>query len=79
MRPWMVALAVVIGVLVFCQDSSAQQPIIKKGSCPSGYRAEGNYCVPRGVGDNSPQVIEKKGKCPSGWRAEGKYCIRRGS
>ena len=50
----------------------AQQPILKKGSCPSGYNSSGNYCVP---GSHAHPAIEKNGSCPSGYNSSGEYCL----
>ncbi len=53
-------------------DSLPVQVIVKDGSCPSGYRTSGKYCVP---GSNAGFAIRKVGSCPSGYRTSGKYCI----
>ena len=50
-------------------------PIAKNGGCPSGYSAQGNYCVART--DNAKMVIPKSGGCPSGYSAQGNYCVER--
>ena len=50
----------------------AQQPVLKSGSCPTGYHSSGNYCVP---GSNAQPVIEKNGSCPSGYASSGNYCV----
>lgn len=47
-------------------------PIQKHGSCPSGYRTEGNMCVPS---SNAKPAIIKNGSCPSGYHTEGNYCV----
>ena len=47
-------------------------PIPKDGTCPSGYSAQGNMCVPNA---NARPAIPKDGTCPSGWSAQGKYCV----
>ena len=49
------------------------QPIIKNGSCPSGYVSSGNYCVPSG--NSSRFAITKSGSCPSGYVSSGDYCL----
>jgi hypothetical protein len=52
------------------------QPIIKNGSCPSGYISSGNYCVPSD--DHSRFAITKSGSCPSGYISSGDYCLASG-
>jgi len=47
-------------------------PIIKNGSCPSGYSSSGNYCKP---GSNARYAVPKNGSCPSGYSSSGNYCI----
>jgi hypothetical protein len=49
------------------------QPVMKNGSCPSGYVSSGNYCIPSG--DNSRFAITKNGSCPSGYVSSGDYCL----
>ncbi len=48
------------------------QPILKNGTCPTGYRTSGNYCVP---GKSARFALEKVGSCPTGYRTSGKYCV----
>lgn len=50
----------------------APQPIIRDGSCPTGYYSSGNYCVP---GSNARFAIERTGSCPTGYYSSGKYCV----
>lgn len=72
-----VALAIITTPVVPAQADTAQ-PILRVGKhCPSGYRASGEYCVPRSFSTDTPQAIEKKGNCPSGYRKSGRYCIPR--
>jgi hypothetical protein len=64
-------LLVFISNIVFAQLPA--QPVIKNGSCPSGYVSSGNYCVPSG--DNSRFALVKNGSCPSGYVSSGDYCL----
>jgi hypothetical protein len=57
--------------IAFAQPSA--QPVMKNGSCPSGYVSSGNYCVPSG--DSSRFAITKSGSCPSGYVSSGDYCL----
>ena len=57
---------------LFAAPALAQQPILRNGSCPSGYNSSGDYCVP---GSNAHPVIEKNGSCPSGYNSSGNYCV----
>jgi len=50
----------------------AAQPLARDGSCPSGYSASGNYCVP---GSSARFAIARNGSCPSGYSASGNYCV----
>ena len=47
-------------------------PILKNGSCPTGYHASGKYCIP---GKNAKFAIIKLGSCPSGYHSSGNYCL----
>jgi len=64
-------------LLVFLVPVSAAaaptaQPMLRDGSCPSGYYASGNYCVPT---SSARFAIRREGSCPSGYFASGNYCI----
>lgn len=49
------------------------QPVAKLGGlCPSGYSANGAYCIP---GRQARAVVEKRGLCPSGYASNGAYCL----
>jgi hypothetical protein len=52
----------------------APQPLLKRGSCPSGYHVSGNYCL---SGSSGRTAIPKVGSCPSGWSVSGDYCLER--
>ncbi len=53
----------------------AQQPVVKRGSCPVGYYPQGAYCVP--FSQNRQEAIAKVGNsCPVGWYPQGGYCTR---
>jgi len=47
-------------------------PLLKNGSCPTGYHASGKYCIP---GKNAKFAIIKLGSCPSGYHPSGNYCL----
>lgn len=65
-------LPVLSGMLSTAIAAPPPQPLIRDGSCPSGYYASGNYCVP---GSNARFAIERNGSCPSGYYASGNYCV----
>lgn len=48
------------------------QPLPRSGSCPTGYHASGQYCLP---GSSARFAIERNGSCPSGYFASGSYCV----
>lgn len=47
-------------------------PIMKHGTCPSGYTPSGAYCIP---GAKARPAIDKLGTCPSGYTPSGAYCL----
>lgn len=53
-------------------EPPAAQPVLKQGSCPSGYHQSDNYCVP---GTNATFAIRKDGSCPSGYHQSSDYCV----
>ena len=48
------------------------QALLKSGSCPTGYYASGQYCVPN---NNARFALAKDGSCPTGYFASGQYCV----
>jgi hypothetical protein len=66
-----------IGIVVFLFSIPvvvrAQQPMLKVGSCPSGYHTSGNYCVPSRA--DAGVALQKSGACPSGYFTSGNYCV----
>lgn len=60
-----------LSVGVFATPPSAQ-PILRNGSCPGGYYASGNYCVPTSSGKFA---LPRDGSCPGGYYASGNYCV----
>ncbi len=53
-------------------DSLQAVPILKHGSCPSGYMTSGQYCVPS---SRAKMAIDKIASCPSGYVSSGQYCV----
>jgi hypothetical protein len=51
-------------------------PVVKQGSCPSGFRESGGFCSP--MTRDAPQAVPKpKGQqCPSGWASSAHYCTQ---
>ncbi len=70
------ATAVVVGLLVVASATTAwalePQPLVKQGSCPSGYSQSGNYCSPS---SGARYAVHKIGSCPSGYSQSGDYCL----
>ena len=58
---------------IFAMPALAQEPLVKRGSCPSGYHVSGNYCTPNSR--SSLPAIAKAGSCPSGYHVSGDYCL----
>ena len=56
-----------------CSLAFAQTPLVKTGSCPSGYHQSGNYCTPSS--SSSAPALQKVGSCPSGYHQSGDYCL----
>ena len=65
--------AIILGLTVVAVNVAASpQPLVKDGSCPSGYYASGNYCVPDA---HARFAVPKTGSCPSGYFSSGNYCV----
>lgn len=68
-------LVTVLGVSIATAALAAPpaQPVLKNGSCPTGYYNSGDYCVPSG--GNSAFALPKVGSCPTGYYNSGNYCV----
>ena len=66
-------LCVAVALLGSIHSAFAQTALPKDGSCPSGYYASGQYCVPSS--NESKQAMAKAGSCPSGYYSSGNYCV----
>ena len=53
--------------------TAAQEPLLKRGNCPSGYHASGDYCLANS--EKSKNAIFKVGSCPSDYRVSKDYCL----
>lgn len=47
-------------------------PVLKKGSCPVGYRTAAAYCLPL---PSARFAIERLGQCPPGYSASTNFCL----
>ena len=56
--------------------AGAQQPLVKRGACPSGYHVSGDYCAPSSR--TAAPAIAREGACPSGYHVSGDYCLGNG-
>jgi hypothetical protein len=63
-----------IFLLLGITAANAQTPVVKNGSCPTGYYTSGNYCVP--YRNTERPAIPKVGSCPTGYYTSGNYCVR---
>ena len=68
--------ALFAGIAAFAVSGAAlalqPQPLVKQGSCPSGYSQSGNYCNPS---SSARFAVHKIGSCPSGYSQSGDYCL----
>lgn len=69
---YLVIAALAIGFIGAANAAPPAQPILRDGSCPSGYYSSGNYCVPN---NNAHFAVHRKGSCPSGYYSSGNYCV----
>ncbi|MEN9314680.1 MAG: hypothetical protein RIS35_1073 [Pseudomonadota bacterium] len=65
-------LALLASAALAAHASPPPQPVVRTGSCPSGYYSSGNYCVP---GNNARFALPRSGSCPSGYYSSGDYCV----
>lgn len=47
--------------------------IARVGSCPTGYRVSGEYCV--AARKEAKHAITRFGACPKGYHSSGNYCL----
>jgi hypothetical protein len=65
--------AVVILIsLCLAAQAAAQQPLPKRGPCPSGYWNSGDFCTPA---EDAAPAIPRHGSCPGGYWSSGDYCV----
>lgn len=65
-------LSIFIFVSKMGNASPFPQPLIKNGTCPSGYYSSGAYCVPT---QSAKFAIAKVGSCPYAYYSSGNYCV----
>lgn len=70
--PFVIASCLSMVVSVASSFALQPQPMLKQGSCPSGYSQSGNYCTP---GSSARYALPKVGSCPSGYSQSGNYCL----
>ena len=64
---------IAVASVILLPVAFAQEPVPKKGPCPSGYHTSGSYCVPSGA--SSKPTLPKIGPCPNGYYTSGNYCL----
>ena len=68
--------ALIAAFIAMVASAQASEVIQKHGTCPSGFRAVGEYCVSN---EDMNRAFDRHGTCPSGWVASGSgYCKRFG-
>jgi hypothetical protein len=71
-RPALWRLLILLPLSTLADSALSPSPILKHGTCPSGYSPSGAYCVP---GSKARLAIDKLGTCPSGYTPSGAYCL----
>jgi hypothetical protein len=71
-RPALWAALILVPLSALADSALSPAPIMKHGTCPSGYSPSGAYCVP---GSKARLAIDKLGTCPSGYTPSGAYCL----
>ena len=69
--PQLLAIVITLASPIALADP-APQPVLRQGSCPSGYYGSGDYCVPN---TNARYAVPRIGSCPSGYYGSGDYCV----
>lgn len=67
------SLATIFVLMTLPTGASAQNAILRNGSCPPGYNTSGNYCIKT---DYGRPAIDRVGACPPGYSTSGNYCLR---
>lgn len=65
-------MAIILVTGQTAEAAPAPQPLARSGSCPTGYHASGQYCVP---GPSARYAIERNGSCPLGYFTSASYCV----
>lgn len=71
-QPALWALLILLPLSALADSALSPSPILKHGTCPSGYTPSGAYCIP---GSKARLAIDKLGTCPSGYTPSGAYCL----
>lgn len=52
----------------------AKPAVLRNGTCPSGWTAQGDYCV---ATRSNPKIVVPRsgGSCPNGYRVQGNYFV----
>jgi len=73
-RDLRIVMAGLLGAGAVAGTAAAQEPLVRRGSCPSGYHVSGDYCVPSSR--SARTAIAREGACPSGYHVSGGYCLQ---